>query len=268
MNSVFRYLSFLILIFSAASCTTDPDKVLARKWNITNQDMTDLKYSGYISSIAIQAVEGDYFKFYPDHKYTYMHLRNFDYGHWVYNPTDSRIKLISEKDPDTLSLIVKKIGEEQLILEMQKHVILKSNMTITFKPDETTHSDSIDLYGKSLNLWRVKPTKPESDGQLRDRVKNNISYCSFYLKDALDTEKKIIDLGGLVSPFRIGSNGIGLESFENVSDKWIQIFYNKAQAQQAYNMIVEAMSNNIDIPETSGWVELDSYLLRKVQEKI
>lgn len=189
-------------------------------------------------------------------------------GHWKYNERNSSVELISEINTDTVVLKIKEIDKSEMTVGVQKNNIELSGVSFTFTSDDFIYPDSLDLYSKYFNTWRIKPAQVETDEQIRKRVKDNIRFCATYLQDGLDRKKKSISMKEIISPFRLGSNGIGLYNYEEVQGEWINIFYNEEQAQKGYDLINNAMDQVTDIPKTSSWLELDSYLLKQVMEKI
>lgn len=87
------------------------------------------------------------------------------------------------------------------------------------------------------NRWRIKPSEKESDSAIYKRLKNCLLFFALYYRDHIKRNGEIISFEGLPEIFAWYNRGIGLPDKEELSDSWIDCFYDKEQALKGYSIL-------------------------------
>ena len=127
-----------------------------------------------------------------------------------------------------------------------------------------------DPYYPANNLWRIKPGRKETETEIRQRVKDCIRFYALYYRDHIKRKKKVIEFLGLPEIFRWYNGGIGLPMKGDISDTWVECFYNRSQAEKGYDIL----KNLIEVYEfdwptgTPGWHYRTHSVLEQMHEKL
>lgn len=87
------------------------------------------------------------------------------------------------------------------------------------------------------NKWRVKPLFRESIQEIQHRLKNCLLFFALYYRDHIKRHAETISFRGLPEIFVWYNRGIGLPDKDELSDSWIDCFYDREQAEQGYSML-------------------------------
>jgi hypothetical protein len=87
------------------------------------------------------------------------------------------------------------------------------------------------------NGWRIKPAYKETDSAIVARIKNCLLFFALYYRDHIKRSAKTISFEGLPSIFTWYNGGIGLPDQDELTDSWINCFYNEEQALQGYAIL-------------------------------
>lgn len=128
-------------------------------------------------------------------------------------------------------------------------------------------SVKFDLYDSKYNKWRVKPTKKETDAEIRSRVRNHIEFMQLYFENALEAGLRVVSEPNLASPFEVYSNGISMRKFDEIRD-WQDLFFDGEDAKKGYDIIESEMRKDFALAKTKNAFELNADIFRKLLKMI
>jgi hypothetical protein len=193
---------------------------------------------------------------------------NLKLGMWqVKADNKSRFLLLGLEDGTT-----KQYGIEGLTSN-HMDLILPENRSLSLRfsaPAQVHQNMYNDPFHPANNRWRVKPVHPENDSAIRARIKNCLLFYALYYRDHIKRKGETISFEGLPYIFEWYNGGIGLPDKDELSDSWIECFYNKEQALKGYailrKLIVEYEFN---WPRgTPGWTYRTHSVLEQMYHKV
>ena len=126
-----------------------------------------------------------------------------------------------------------------------------------------------DPFYISNNTWRFKPAKPESDEQIKDRLKNCIHFFVMFYDQKINAHSDVVSFTGLPSCFKWYGGGIYLQKENELQNKWKNSFYNKEQAMKAYKLAGKLLSHKYNWPKKEyNWLKLNVAVLKQMEKKI
>ncbi|MFT3827314.1 MAG: hypothetical protein QM731_25525 [Chitinophagaceae bacterium] len=143
-------------------------------------------------------------------------------------------------------------------------------LKLTLTSDALVHQDMHnDPFYYTNNLWRIKPTATETDSAIHARTKACIKFYALHFRDFIKRKHATISFSGLPEIFIWYNRAIGLPDREKISQSWINCFYNKAQAEKAYNLLRSLIVNyEFDWPTgTPGWEYQTHSVLEQMYHK-
>ena len=126
-----------------------------------------------------------------------------------------------------------------------------------------------DPFYISNNLWRFKPAQPESDEQIKQRLKDCIHFFILFYDHKIKADAHEVLFTGLPSCFKWYGGAIYLQKERELDGKWVNSFYNKEQAMKAYKLADKLMSSRFTWPKKeSNWLKLNVAVLRQMEKKM
>jgi len=168
-------------------------------------------------------------------------------GKWELNKEKSELYL-HFANGRSKTYIVRKIAMKQMELVWQKG---RDSAIIQLSAPAIVHKRPLDDPFHPLNnQWRIKPLAPESNEQLRQRIKEYTHFYSLFFWDNHQREEKDISFSGLPCCFVWYNGGIGMQSRIELDKRWINCFYSESQAFKAYDMLADLLGSH-----TLKWAE-------------
>lgn len=144
-----------------------------------------------------------------------------------------------------------------------------------------TESISLTEYGRKLsryeedpyyggkNWWRVKPSRPETDAQIRARLLNYLAHTASILESAQLRDQDYISMEFSAGIVRLYNVGIGIVKKDKVPATWAASFHSKEDADKAYNMFEDYLFKAKHTEYKSGnWVRDDHHILVDIHNGI
>lgn len=144
----------------------------------------------------------------------------------------------------------------------------KPSFYLNLRPELSVDEVAYDYRLKELNQWRIKPTAPETDTEIKTRLINNLNYIASYMYANQMARKEIINVRGIRSPFLHAANGVFLYEWKEVDNYWKLIFYDEKDAKNAYKMLKLNFDRHYDVPKTNDWLYLNEYLIRQLIKNV
>ncbi|MFT3911029.1 MAG: hypothetical protein QM737_16540 [Ferruginibacter sp.] len=118
-------------------------------------------------------------------------------------------------------------------------------------------------------LWRIKPTSPETEKSIRQRLKDCIHFFVLYYEEKINTQAETVTFIGLPTCFTWYSGAVGLQDENQLQRKWINCFYNREQAMTAYKLADKLLRTKLDLPKKeSSWLKANLSILKEMEKKV
>ncbi len=148
--------------------------------------------------------------------------------------------------------------------EKEQSTILYLKGSEVFWPDANKNP-----FNKINSEWRIKPKAPESEAELKKRLKGCVQFYEYFFKGYVESKSTEIDYSGLPSCFKWYQGGIFVQNEKKLDKKWINCFYSQEQALQARQTIEDALSKKYDWDTTErNWIRQLIPVLKQVHDKL
>ena len=127
--------------------------------------------------------------------------------------------------------------------------------------------DVAALLDEDKNKWRHKPTKPESESEIRQRLYDMLQYYSSYYEFVAKEAIFFVDARVLL-PFNYYQHAMGLKPIEEPG-YFNEFFYNKEQAEQAWHYLDWAMDRlSNKYPSSDNYVKEYAAFMNQLAESV
>lgn len=117
--------------------------------------------------------------------------------------------------------------------------------------------------------WRIRPNRPENSNQVKQRLKDCIHFFILFYDREIKNITETVTFTGLPSCFRWYAGGIYLQKKEELEQKWIDCFYNREQAMEAYRMADVLLAKKYQWPKgEKNWLKQNVYVLRQMEQQL
>jgi len=242
------------------SASTDIKKLLTQNWE-NKEDADDAALSGGGDGLEIP-YRG--FSFFEDASVVENPRDKIKFGKWTLDEANKMITIEYNKGGKSQFKIVA-IGAKQMILMNpadQKKTEYKADAKIQQNPTD-------DPFHASNNQWRIKPVKSESDSAIKQRTEECVLFYSKFLADNANRGGNIISFVGFPTCFKWYRGGVSIKSAETLEGKWINCYYNKAQAMKAYALLDEIIGKKYKWnKEEANWVKQSADVVRQMYDTL
>lgn len=191
----------------------------------------------------------------------------FDYGNWSYDDATKIITINYVVDRNKDVYKVAKITADELIL-----VNVGESSTTNLKfiaPGKRFKNAEDEPFYLENNRWRIKPKNKESDSAIHQRLKENIHFFILFYQSVLAKDDKQVSFWGLPSCFKWYGGGIFLKKENELKQNWVDCFYNKDQAMQAYALAEKLLAQKYTWPKGErNWLKLNLAVLEQMYKKM
>ena len=240
-----------------------------------NNNMTELLCQGWEMEDDLDAVQSSdesmgllLFRSYylsPDSSFV-KNPRNFmEYGKWQFDQAQKKITLkYSNGDKDIYKIAA--LASDELVLV---NTGVESVTTLKFVAGGKRYKNIFDdPFHINNNGWRLHPKKPETEEQIRKRLKDYLHFNILFYRDNLAKESKTISFYGLPTCLKWYAGGIYIIKAADLKANWIYCFYNKDQAMIAHKMMDELVSRKYNWPKGKmSWVKKNLAVLEQMYER-
>ncbi len=244
-------------LFTFAGCSKVAKDKLVAKWDCISKDMpkgADVD----ISSINVETIfEKDpyaetFLRLYADKTYCTNILKTYSVGHWQINATETEINLISI-DGKKGMLAFKILPDNQLkiyrvVYADSEYISKRMRPLLLEKSDEKVKEQ--DPYLFSNLQWMNQPKQPMSAKALHEKLLAHINFLRYGIQSGIQNNLYFKKMRYCPTPFLFGRNGIAILRFENHSDEWLKLFYDRNEAWTAKNIYSSLFDDEeIKMPE-------------------
>ncbi len=242
------------------SAATDIKKLLCQNWE-HKEDAEDAAASGGGGSMEMP-YRG--ISFFNDGTVTENPRDRIRVGKWTMND-ETKIIRLEFNGGVTVQYKLGAIGPKQLVLlnmADKKKTEYRSDAWAQIAPAD-------DPFYPDNNEWRKKPTRSETDSEIKSRVKQAVLFYAKFLKDNAGRGGNSISFVGLPTCFKWYRGGISVVGKDKLEDKWINCFYNKEQAIKGQQLIDEIITKKYKWnKEESNWVMQSADVLRQMYDTL
>jgi hypothetical protein len=190
-----------------------------------------------------------------------------DYGQWEYDDEHKTITLhyAVEKGKDVYKIAALAPDELKLL-----NIGINTSTILEFISDGKRFKDpNQEPFDLQNNRWRIKPLKKEADTAIHQRLKENLRFFILFYKSVITRDEKEVSFWGLPSCFKWYGGGIYLKKEEELKDNWINCFYDKEQATQAYKLAEQLLEKKYTWPKgESNWLKQNLYVLEQMYKNM
>ena len=191
----------------------------------------------------------------------------FDYGTWSFDEVTKTITFNNNIDREKDIYKIASIAYNELILV---NTGISSTTNLKFiSPGLRFKNANEEPFFVDNNRWRIKPKQKESNSAIHQRLKENLHFFILFYKDVLAKDEKTVSFWGLPSCFKWYGGGIFLKKEEELKENWVDCFYNKDQAMQAYRLAEKLMEKKYVWPKgEQNWIKQNLAVLEQMYLKM
>ncbi|MFI5155367.1 MAG: hypothetical protein ACHQEM_04250 [Chitinophagales bacterium] len=241
------------------------NEVISQHWELGEEGKVDWNY------IFKDSTESEKFDpsllLFNDFKLTVAPRGKIMLGKWSLNKS-SRQLLLEFPEGIRVNLFIKRIAFTNMLLTVEE---AGRDMALEFVTDNLVHRNPHeDPFYPANCVWRIRPTGPESEDQIRSRVKNCIQFFALFFKDNADRRTHAISFDGLPNCFTWYNGGIAMQPEMTLDRKWIACFYSEEQAIKGYELIKTVLAKHqLKWPKNAaGWVPELQSILQQIHDQI
>jgi hypothetical protein len=185
-------------------------------------------------------------------------------GRWSYEDATKTITITPQQGAGE-KYKINAIGAEELVLTKLEGGATRQKYTAqAFAHQRNTD----DPFYPANNLWRIKPSKPESDVQIKQRVKDCTRFFQLFHADNMVRDSSQISFVNFPSCFKWYSGGIGIKQAKELRADWMDCFYDRAQALKGHAIMEDIIAKKYQWPYSHHWVAMNVSVLGQMYEKL
>lgn len=183
-----------------------------------------------------------------------------------FNLHGNEIKVVFDKGI-TARYLITRLHKDELNLKRTEN---NSTSELVYTPTYTYWPDAKkNPFAKQNYEWSIKPVKPETDEEIRNRVKQCVQFYSYYLKGYTDGGATKIDFKSIPACFNWYWGGIGVQSATKIDKKWINCFYSYEQAMKGRQMLDDVITKKYKWDEKeTDWVKQSVPVLKQIHDSL
>ena len=209
--------------------------------------------------------EGLVVSFFKDKTFTELSKEGqYVTGQWEYQKENNTLLLLEPGKPKAAHHI--KTEKNKYGKQVMKMNITDRDVELDFIKEGTVMKDfKSDPFYPGNNLWRIKPTRNESEAELTNRFASYLKHIGLILKAAKERNLDVVSFEFSKGPIQIYNGGIGIYPFATVSESWKSCFYDDSDALHSYNIYFDYLkTGSFNGAGTGNWVEDDYNILLSI----
>lgn len=238
----------------------DTFHLLTQYWQLTDADHPTSKDISFTSQEGVLLQPGMVFM--TDSSLLENPTGEMTFGRYSVSGNSIRVKFDDgRKAIYTIDLINK---DELLLLRTEN----QHTSRLSYKATGTSWPDTeMNPFARQNYQWAQKAKKPESDEQIRNRVRQYVQFYVYYFKGVIDGKALQIDFTGLPNCLNWYSGGISIDNEDKLDKKWISCFYSLQQAYKGRQMLEDALvkKHKWDENETN-WMKQTMPVLQQIHD--
>lgn len=189
-----------------------------------------------------------------------------EYGKWQFDKEQKTITLRYSKGEKDMYKIAALAPDELVLVNTGIESVTKLKFVAAGKRYNNIADEPFHI---SNNEWRIHPKKPETEEQIRRRLKAYLHFNILFYRDNLAKESKAISFYGLPTCLKWYAGGIYIIKEPELKENWFYCFYNKEQGLSAYKMMGALLTRKYDWPKGKmNWVKKNLSVLEQMEERL
>jgi hypothetical protein len=185
-------------------------------------------------------------------------------GKWQYDDAAKTITIRQNKG-GMEQYKINKVAVDELVLTKMGDNTAKSQKYIG---QAMRHiQNTTDPFYPPNNSWRFKPSKPETDAEIKQRAKDCLKFYLLYYNDNKVRDSSVISFAGFPTCFIWYGGGISIFTAAKLPSTWVNCFYNRQQALKAHAMMEELVTKKYHWSKGQNWVIMNAKVLKQMYER-
>ena len=216
--------------------------------------------------------ESSFIHLYKNGALSSLNTTKYSTGKWNYTNTDSVLTIT-----DTVNTTVRKITLKLTSLKNNnfKFKVIAINKV---KPSgnyfliysQSTHyqEGAKDLLSVKENSWRLKPSKKETNEQIKQRVIAQLKYHVDYFDLTNSKDQTYFETKILQSPFNFYQHALGVPENYQLSQEWVKIFYDRQDAEKAADILRKSIDNVDKLNDHERFTDTYKEIINKMIDQL
>ncbi len=237
-------------------------EILCQQWE-HQEDKADAAYAGGSEEGDLQLVYRG-FAFFDDGTMLQNPHGELHTGTWNY---DDALKIITIRQAQgaTEKYTINAVAADELVLTKIGETNAKQQKYIG---QAISHfQKTTDPFYPANNNWRIKPAKPETDAEIKQRAKDCLKFYLLYYNDNRVRDSAVISFVGFPTCFIWYGGGISISTAANLQPAWVNCFYNRQQALKAHAMMEDLVTKKYKWSKGQNWVVMNAKVLKQMYER-
>jgi hypothetical protein len=188
-------------------------------------------------------------------------------GKWQLNKEQRSLQL-QFADGTRENYLIQQVSLKTIVAVLEED---QESIRVSFTSDGMVHKRAAeDPFYPANNTWRIKPQAPETNDQIRTRVRDCVHFYALFFKDNVQRHSRDISFIGLPGCFTWYNGGIALTSTIELDKKWVDCFYSEDQALKGYGFLNDLLQRHeLKWPAHSeSWVSETQSVLEQMYQKL
>lgn len=198
------------------------------------------------------------FALYPDQLSAFFSTKT-PYRQGTWSRDGDRLELSLGETGSAYAFEIVEHDENTLVLLLLGTRTSDGELVISCQKSQQYSHDGVDLLSPEENTWRLKPTRKETDEQVRARAIQHLDYLIKYFEGVKAKQQGYFETGIISSPFVFYAHGLGLSRETPFARRWRESFFDAENADQAFSYLRAALRSVKKYPR--AYTLTDEYLL-------
>lgn len=193
-------------------------------------------------------------------------VRNYmETGTWNFDSDSKTITFKFYGSKDVYKL--RALAQDELRLT---NIGIHSETILVFSSDAKRHKNAAtDPFFKTNLTWRIPPQQPETDVQIKQRVKQYLEFFILYYKDCIARRAEVVSFYGFPSCLKWYAGGIYIQNDEDILENWHALFYNKQQGEKGLSMVAKLLEKKYTWPVgNQNWIKKNLFVLEAMYKNL
>jgi hypothetical protein len=242
------------------STETDIENLLSQSW-VNADDIEALRFD---TDGAIEFPVRSFYMF--SDKTMAKNVRNYmEVGSWQFDNEAKTITFYYDGTKDVYKL--KALAPDELQLT---NIGINSESVQVLVSDGKRHKEFYtDPFYRTNLTWRIRPSTPETDEQIKTRVRKYLQFFILYYKDAIARRAEVVSFYGFPSCIKWYAGGIYIQTDKDVLKNWHALFYNQTQGERGLQLLRNLLSKKYTWPKgDQNWIKKNLFVLEEMYKNL
>lgn len=198
------------------------------------------------------------FALYENQRSAFFSTKN-PYRQGTWSRDGDRLELTLGESGSAYAFEIVEYAENTLVLILLDTRTSDGELVISCKKSQQYIHDGVDLLAPQENTWRIKPTRKETDEEVKARARQHLDYLIRYFEGVKKNKQGYFETGIISSPFVFYAHGLGLSRETPFALRWRESFFDEENADQAFTYLRAALRSVKKYPKAATFTE--EYLL-------